>query len=229
MSSSDEGKSDMAAEQADTSFDLKASPSHLLHRAQQAAVNLSSATLAEKGLTLRQFAVLAALAREEGQSQARLVEETGIDRSTLAEMVRRMEASGHIKRVTSKEDARAKAVSLLAKGRKAYEAALPGVEAADRELLDMIRSNRRTGFLESLAKIGGPEDDEPVIEAESEVAPAPAESEVAAPKAKPKKTKAKPAKAEDEKPAKSAKASKKAAKADKKSSKSDKKKKKKKK
>ena len=183
----------MTEQQAEASFDLSASPSHLLHRAQQSAVNLSSSALAEQGLTLRQFAVLAALASEEGQSQSRLVDKTGIDRSTLADMVGRMERAGYIKRTDSKEDRRAKTVSLLAKGRKAYEAALPAVEAADKQVLDMIRANRRVGFLASLASIGGPEEEAEVLEDM-----AAAESEDAdKSKAKPKKAKtAKAAKAD---------------------------------
>ncbi|RIJ17594.1 MarR family winged helix-turn-helix transcriptional regulator [Henriciella mobilis] len=199
----------MTEQQAEASFDLSASPSHLLHRAQQSAVNLSSSALAEQGLTLRQFAVLAALASEEGQSQSRLVDKTGIDRSTLADMVGRMERAGYIKRTDSKEDRRAKTVSLLAKGRKAYEAALPAVEAADKQVLDMIRANRRVGFLASLASIGGPEEEAEVLEDM-----AAAESEDA------DKSKAKPKKAKTAKAAKADKADK---------SKTDKKKKKKKK
>lgn len=180
----------MADEQATTGFDLANSPSHLLHRAQQSAVNLSSSALSEHGLTLRQFAVLAALASAEGQSQASLVSQTGIDRSTLADMVGRMERAGYIKRAPSKEDARAKAVSLLAKGRKAYDEALPAVEAADKQLLDQVRANRRIGFLTSLATIGGPEDatapePAPVIEEPEAI------TEEAAEPAKPKKAKAK--------------------------------------
>ncbi|WP_084421095.1 MarR family winged helix-turn-helix transcriptional regulator [Henriciella litoralis] len=157
----------MADEQAGSQFDLATSPSHLLHRAQQAAVNLSSEALSAQGLTLRQFAVLAALAEEEGQSQAGLVDKTGIDRSTLADMVRRMEASGHIKRVVSPEDARAKAVSLMPAGKEAYLAALSGVEAADRELLSVVRANRRAGFLASLTSIGNPADVLEVDEADN--------------------------------------------------------------
>ena len=199
----------MTEQQAEASFDLSASPSHLLHRAQQSAVNLSSSALAEQGLTLRQFAVLAALASEEGQSQSRLVDKTGIDRSTLADMVGRMERAGYIKRTDSKEDRRAKTVSLLAKGRKAYEAALPAVEAADKQVLDMIRANRRVGFPASLASIGGPEEEAEVLEDM-----AAAESEDA------DKSKAKPKKAKTAKAAKADKADK---------SKTDKKKKKKKK
>jgi len=174
----------MTEQQAGNGFDLAASPSHLLHRAQQSAVNLSSGALAEQGLTLRQFAVLAALTSEEGQSQSRLVDRTGIDRSTLADMVGRMERTGYIKRVESKEDRRAKAVSLLAKGRKAYEAAMPAVAAADKQVLDMIRANRRVGFLASLASIGGPEEEVEILEEQAEG------EEGKASKAKPKKAKA---------------------------------------
>lgn len=174
----------MTEQQAGNGFDLAASPSHLLHRAQQSAVNLSSGALAEQGLTLRQFAVLAALANEEGQSQSRLVDRTGIDRSTLADMVGRMERSGYIKRVESKEDRRAKAVSLLAKGRKAYEAAMPAVASADKQVLDMIRANRRVGFLASLASIGGPEEEVEILEEQAE------SEDAKKSKAKPKKAKA---------------------------------------
>ncbi|MEQ9314284.1 MAG: MarR family transcriptional regulator [Henriciella sp.] len=220
----------MADEQAKPDFDLHTSPSHLLHRAQQSAVNLSAAALSEQGLTLRQFAVLAALAGAEGQSQARLVEETGIDRSTLAEMVRRMELSGYIKRVTAAEDKRAKAVSLMAKGRKAYDAALPHVQAADDELLSMVRANRRSALIDSLARVAGPlGTDAPVDDAAEEAAKDEAPAKEVAPaaksKSKPSKTKA-PKSEKASKPAKPAKAEK-PAKADKKADKKKKKKKKK--
>ena len=75
-------------------FNLNTSPSHLLHRAQQIAANHSAAALKSAGLTLRQFSVLSALSGNEGVSQSDLVNATGIDRSTLADMVARMEAGG---------------------------------------------------------------------------------------------------------------------------------------
>lgn len=210
----------MADEQAQAGFELAQSPSHLLHRAQQSAVNLSAPALSEQGLTLRQFAVLAALSSEEGQSQASLVNQTGIDRSTLADMVSRMERAGYIERTESTEDRRAKVVSLKPKGRTAYEAALPAVAEADRQLLDMIRANRRTGFLTSLATIGGPDEVRalPVAEEPGAEEPAPEGD------AKPKKSKDKA-----EKPSKSDKSDKSDKGSKSKGSKSKKKKKKKKK
>ena len=64
----------MAKEAPDVEYTLALSATHLLHRAQQVAVNLSAAGLADKGLTIRQFAVLAALHDEDGQSQSSLVD-----------------------------------------------------------------------------------------------------------------------------------------------------------
>ena len=48
-------------------FNLNASPSHLLHRAQQIGANHSAAALRSAGLTLRQFSVLAALGQRRCQ------------------------------------------------------------------------------------------------------------------------------------------------------------------
>jgi len=148
-------KQDQAAD-----FTLSASITHLLHRAQQAAINASAEGLADKGLTIRQFAVLAALNDEDGQSQSDLVRVTGIDRSTLADMVSRMEKSGLVKRIKSKEDARAKAVSLTPDGQKAYEVAAPEVIEADRVLTEDLRKSRRQSLLLCLAIISGDYEDQ---------------------------------------------------------------------
>ena len=141
-------------------YRLSNSVTHLLHRAQQAAVTQSVLELADQGLTIRQFAVLAALHEVDGQSQADLVEETGIDRSTLADMVSRMEKSGLLERTQSEEDARAKSVSLSASGLKAFEAAAPIVMEADEILLEDLRKSRRASLMESLAHIAGEEEEE---------------------------------------------------------------------
>ena len=67
-------------------------------------------------LTPRQFAVLVTVSQNEGLSQTHLVERTGIDRSTLADIVRRMLKKGLLQRRRTKEDARAYAVKLTEEG-----------------------------------------------------------------------------------------------------------------
>ena len=159
-------------------FDLGNSASHLLHRAQQMAANKSAAALKSAGITLRQFSVLSAIAEEEGVSQSKLVDITGIDRSTLADMAARMEATKLIKRVQSKTDARAKSLTLMTAGRKALQKATPGVLDADVSLLDAIAVSRRGTFLKTLTALAE--------EGEAAAAPA-APKKAVAKKAAPKK------------------------------------------
>ena len=67
---------------------LQGSALHLLHRAGQCASEIFQSEMTSGDLTPRQFAVLVAVSQNEGLSQTSLVKKTGIDRSTLADIVR---------------------------------------------------------------------------------------------------------------------------------------------
>ena len=170
-------------------YNLKTSPSHLLHRAQQIAANESASALAAAGITLRQFSVLAALSGNDGVSQSDLVNATGIDRSTLADMVARMEKAGLIKRVASKTDKRAKVVSLMAKGKKAYEKVLPAVEKADAAIFEALPKTKQATLVSGLKDMVAEADKAEAAVAPKPAAPAPAAK--AAPKPAVKKAPAK--------------------------------------
>ncbi|MGH7488218.1 MAG: MarR family winged helix-turn-helix transcriptional regulator, partial [bacterium] len=73
---------------------LERSPIHLMHRAGQSASDIFSAEMGGSELTPRQYAVLLTVAQNEGLSQTDLVQRTGVDRSTLADIVRRMLKKG---------------------------------------------------------------------------------------------------------------------------------------
>src|SRR5476649_2433272 len=98
---------------------LERSPSHLLHRALQLALDIYAEETGPDAVTQRQYAVLAAVAAHEGLTQTDLVRSTGIDRSTLADLVARMIGKGLIGRERSAADARANTVRLTAAGRAA--------------------------------------------------------------------------------------------------------------
>ena len=83
---------------ASASDRLQRSPIHLLHRAGQCAGDIFHAEMLHGELTPRQFAVLYTVANNQGLSQTGLVERTGIDRSTLADIVRRMQKKGLLQR-----------------------------------------------------------------------------------------------------------------------------------
>ena len=140
----------MAKTKSESSGPLDKSPSHLLHRALQRALDIYAETAGPTAVTQRQFAVLAAVAAREGLTQADLVRSTGIDRSTLAELVARMLGKGLIARERSNEDGRANTVSLTDKGRSALAEAQPRAHAADQAILKLVPSGKRGGFLAAL-------------------------------------------------------------------------------
>ena len=140
---------------------LSASPSHLMHRVLQLALDIYSEEAGSDGLTQRQFAVLEAVSQKSGLTQTDLVRATGIDRSTLADLVSRMTVKGLLDREKSSIDARAKAVRLSSKGQEALDAARPRVEAADKRIMALLPKGKRDGFLELLAELAGEADAAP--------------------------------------------------------------------
>ncbi len=132
---------------------LAQSPSHLMHRALQLALDIYAEEAGSDGPTQRQFAVMEAVAAKEGLTQTDLVRATGIDRSTLADLVSRMTAKGLLARERSTIDARAKAVRLSPEGLALLESARPRVIAADKRIMALLPKNRREGFLEMLSDL----------------------------------------------------------------------------
>lgn len=134
-------------------FDLKTSPGHLLRRAQQYAADVYQDAVGGDGLTPRQFAVLYTVEAREGLSQTDLVRETGIDRSTLADMISRMLKKDLLARKRTEGDQRANAVKITAAGRKALKTALPAVMRAESAILDAIPASKRAEFIRTLTII----------------------------------------------------------------------------
>src|SRR5262245_49217276 len=134
---------------------LDRSPIHLLHRASQAVEDVFSAEMKIERLTPRQLAVLTTVAQDEGLSQTGIVDRTGIDRSTMADIVSRLQRKGLLQRWRTKEDARAYAVRLTDAGRRALRTAEPLAKRIDRRVLDALPANRREEFITALASIVG--------------------------------------------------------------------------
>ena len=136
---------------------LDRSPIHLLHRVEQYAGDVFHEEMNQAGLTPRQYAVLLTVSQNEGLSQTSLVDKTGIDRSTLADIIRRMLKKGLLRRKRTKEDARAYAVRLTAKGKEALSSALPAALSAavkaDKRILDALPKKEREEFLLALVNI----------------------------------------------------------------------------
>ncbi len=137
----------------DGGFDLSLTPSHLLRRCVQYANDLFSREPGASELTKQQFTVLSAVEQNDGVSQTDLVAITGIDRSTLAEMIQRMTERGHLARERTEADARANAVRITPGGRKALRGARTANDRVERALLAGIPASERARFTRMLALI----------------------------------------------------------------------------
>lgn len=134
-------------------YRLSGSPAHLLRRTQQFASDIFARAGLGDFVTLRQSVLLAGIAEQEGRSQADLVRATGIDRSTLADMMARMEKKGLIVRGAAAADGRAKLVKLTSAGRARLAEALPVMQQADAALLEALPRAKRRAFLDTLGML----------------------------------------------------------------------------
>ncbi len=104
-------------------------------------------------LTPRQYAILLTVAQNEGLSQTQLVELTGIDRSTLADVVRRMLKKGLLQRRRTRDDARAYAVKLTDEGTRVLKTHDPMARRVDERILASLPAQQRDRFMQDLSAI----------------------------------------------------------------------------
>lgn len=127
---------------------LDRSPMHLLHRAAQSVDDLFWRAL-KSDLTPRQWALLAAIASNEGCNQAELVDLTGIDRSTVAELMKRLIKRKLVARRRSQRDARAYNIGVTDEGRNVLKRVEPLTRRVEENVLHAL-GNRGSAFLDNL-------------------------------------------------------------------------------
>ncbi len=137
------------------SHNLDASAIHMLHRASQAADEMFSHETSGAELTPRQFTVLAAMESLESASQTQIVDATGIDRSTLADIVKRLVKRGLLSRRRSRSDARAYVVRLTPDGKAMLLQIKPAAERVEQRLFDQVPGARRGELIAALEAIIG--------------------------------------------------------------------------
>ena len=129
-------------------------PGHLLRRAQQVHTALFAADLG-RGLTGPQFAAMLVLAGDTGLSQREVGDAAGLDRSTTADLVTRLERAGRVERTRDPADRRRRLLALTAAGHDEVSAALPRVLALQERLLAPLAADERAAFLGRLAPVAG--------------------------------------------------------------------------
>lgn len=123
---------------------------HSLHLAHQAAK-----TAFDSELSPTQYVVLRAIQEiGNGVNQRTLTRATGIDRSTMTDVLKRLAKLGLIKRRRSKEDTRSVQSSLTDEGRQAISRATEAAAKANDLILGVVPESQRRAFLANLERIG---------------------------------------------------------------------------
>jgi DNA-binding MarR family transcriptional regulator len=104
-------------------------------------------------ITARQYVVLVTVAQNDGASQQDIIDNTGIDRSTVSQIMQTMIRKGLLKRKRTKEDARAYAITVTDQGRDILKASEAIVEGVNEALVAALPTTRAKTFIDNLRSI----------------------------------------------------------------------------
>lgn len=131
---------------------LMETPGHLLRRLQQTHTALWQQEVGG-GVTGPQYAVLWMLHSRGPQSQRQLGALAALDRSTLSEILRRMDRRGVTRRMPAAADRRSRVVEITYAGEQLLRHNAQGVERVQQSLLLPISARERAGFVGALSRV----------------------------------------------------------------------------
>lgn len=133
--------------------DLHSKPGHLIRRAQQIAVAIFMQECAAYDLTPVQYAALVAIRENPGTDATRLSALIAFDRSTLGNVLERLEARKLVLRYPSAEDKRVKLLKLSAAGNSLVRRAEKSVLQAQERILAPLKPADRKKLMELLSQL----------------------------------------------------------------------------
>jgi len=133
--------------------DLHSKPGHLIRRAQQIAVAIFMEECANYDLTPVQYAALVAIRESPGTDATRLSATIAFDRSTLGNVLERLEARKLVTRYASPEDKRIKVLKLSPSGTALVKRAEAAVLRAQDRILEPLKPADRNRLVELLEQL----------------------------------------------------------------------------
>ncbi len=128
-------------------------PGFLVRRLHQIHVAIFLDECAEENVTPVQFGLLSVLCQEPGCDQITLAEKLGIDRTNIADVIRRLERRGWLSRKVSPADRRMRVVSLTDKGGTFVGRTHIKMQRAQKRLLSPLSESDRARFVELLRRL----------------------------------------------------------------------------
>lgn len=133
--------------------DLHVMPGHLIRRAQQIAVAIFIEECAAYDLTPVQYATLVAIQENEGIDATRLSAIVALDRSTLGNVLERLENRGLVIRYASADDKRVKLLKMSPSGRALVKRAQASALRAQERILAPLQPKDRSTLMHLLSQL----------------------------------------------------------------------------
>jgi MarR family transcriptional regulator, lower aerobic nicotinate degradation pathway regulator len=130
-----------------------AMPGHLIRRLQQISFALFIDQAKAFEMTPVQYASIVAINNHPGIDQTALCNIVALDRSTVGDVVGRLEKKKLIKRLNGSVDRRTKSLYITSAGRKLIRDIEPAVQSTQRLILAPLKSSERTVFMRMLKEL----------------------------------------------------------------------------
>lgn len=131
-------------------IDLDSLPGHHIRRLQQIAVAVFLQETESLGITPVQYAALQGIANAPEIDQRTLAQSIGVDTSTIASVIDRLEARGLVQRGASPDDRRVRLLTLTAAGGAELTEVLPAMQRAQQRILEPLQKAERAEFMRML-------------------------------------------------------------------------------
>jgi MarR family transcriptional regulator, lower aerobic nicotinate degradation pathway regulator len=128
-------------------------PGYLFRRMQQIAVAIFVEECRAYDLTPVQYAALVAIRTHPGIDATRLSAVIAFDRSTLGNVIERLEAKRYVERKPAREDKRVKLLHLTKTGMALLRDVIPSVDRAQARMLQPLRPADRKTLLALLSQL----------------------------------------------------------------------------
>jgi DNA-binding MarR family transcriptional regulator len=126
---------------------------YLLKHAQMRFQEIQRQALSPLGLDGRLLAVLIVAADGGPWQQLRLAERLGVDRTTMVDLVDRLEASGFVERRPDPDDRRARLVQPTSRGRKVLAAGIAASDEVDQRFLAALSEADQRAFRRAISSL----------------------------------------------------------------------------
>lgn len=128
-------------------------PGHLIRRLQQISLALFMDETKKFEITPVQYSAILAIDNHPGVDQTALCNIIAFDRSTIGDVVTRLERKKLIRRTPGANDRRTKLLYITPAGRKLIDDIEPAVQATQRRILEPLTTNERAVLMRMLKKL----------------------------------------------------------------------------